>query len=334
MEDKEEKITNCKTKCCKYKSAIFITIGIIIGIIIMVLLNLLNITGNSKIAKIKGKSIKEKEIFNDMKNFYALSFILEKADMTVLDSLYTLNEEQIQEINDNADYYIKTYETYYGYTEEEFLQENGFSSIEEFKDVLKLNYLRDLYYIDYLADNKISEDEINNYYENNIFGAINSKHILVKISEDVSESEALKKANNIIKELNDGATFDEVAEKYKDEVIYEELGYQGYDSDIEESYMTALKELNDESYVAEPVKTSYGYHIIYRIAQQEKPQLEEIKGDIVKILAEELEDEENQKLYNQALLELRDKYNFKICDDEINDVYQKYVDSIKVSDEQ
>lgn len=334
MEDKEEKITNCKTKCCKYKSAIFITIGIIIGIIIMVLLNLLNITGNSKIAKIKGKSIKEKEIFNDMKNFYALSFILEKADMTVLDSLYTLNEEQIQEINDNADYYIKTYETYYGYTEEEFLQENGFSSIEEFKDVLKLNYLRDLYYIDYLADNKISEDEINNYYENNIFGAINSKHILVKISEDVSESEALKKANNIIKELNDGATFDEVAEKYKDEVIYEELGYQGYDSDIEESYMTALKELNDESYVAEPVKTSYGYHIIYRIAQQEKPQLEEIKGDIVKILAEELEDEESQKLYNEALLELRDKYNFKICDDEINDVYQKYVDSIKVSDEQ
>ena len=50
-----------------------------------------------------------------------------------------------------------------------------------------------------------------------------------------------------------------------------------------------MKNLKDGEYSKEPVKTSYGYHIVYRIDQKEKPALEDIKDQI----KEEIADEKN-----------------------------------------
>lgn len=41
--------------------------------------------------------------------------------------------------------------------------------------------------------------------------------------------------------------------------------------------MEAMQKLENNSYTKEPVQTSYGYHVIYRIDQKEKPALKDVK---------------------------------------------------------
>ena len=82
-------------------------------------------------------------------------------------------------------------------------------------------------------------------------------------------------------------TFDEVKEEYKDKITYDELGYKSYNAALEEAYKNEMKNLKDGEYSKEPVKTSYGYHIVYRIDQKEKPALEDIKDQIKEEIADE-----------------------------------------------
>ena len=51
--------------------------------------------------------------------------------------------------------------------------------------------------------------------------------------------------------------------------------------------MEAMQKLENNSYSKEPVKTSYGYHVIYRIDQKEKPALEDVKEEIIDSLVSE-----------------------------------------------
>ena len=87
-------------------------------------------------------------------------------------------------------------------------------------------------------------------------------------------------AKEIISKLNEGKSFDEVKEEYKDKITYEELGYKSYNASLESAYMNEMESLSNESYSKTPVKTSYGYHIVYRIDQKEKPSLEDVKEEV------------------------------------------------------
>ena len=43
----------------------------------------------------------------------------------------------------------------------------------------------------------------------------------------------------IIGKLNEGKSFDEVKEEYKDSTTFEDLGFQGFSSNIQDSYIGA-----------------------------------------------------------------------------------------------
>ena len=89
----------------------------------------------------------------------------------------------------------------------------------------------------------------------------------------------------------------EVKEEYKDSTTYEELGYKAFNSNIQESYMNALRNLENDKYTTEPVKTTYGYHVIYRIDQKEKPALDEVKDAIIDELATAKKDADSNLYY-------------------------------------
>ena len=57
-----------------------------------------------------------------MYQMYAYSKKYKASDIWVL---YPENNDMKTEVNSMADYYISMYETYYGYTEEQFLKANG-----------------------------------------------------------------------------------------------------------------------------------------------------------------------------------------------------------------
>ena len=110
-----------------------------------------------------------------------------------------------QLFKNEMEYYFNIYEMY-GYSKEEFLTGNGFENEEEFEEYLKLSYLRNMYYEEYIIE-QISEKDIENYYNNNVFGDIETKYISIDEDED---NETI--IEEILEKLKKGTTYDEIVE--------------------------------------------------------------------------------------------------------------------------
>lgn len=286
--------------------------------------------GTEPVAEIKGLTITADDLYEDMKNIYSVSALLDKIDRKVLEEKYPETDEMNDEVQSQADNYYSVYEQYQKMSKEDFLSNNGFASEKEFLDYLKLQYRKNKYAEDY-AKTLIKDSEVEKYYEDKVFGDINTKHILVNVESTASteeKEEALNKAKEIISKLDEGKTFDEVKEEYKDGTTYEELGYQSYDANLESSYMEAMQKLDNDSYSKEPVETSYGYHIIYRIDQKEKPKFEDIKEDILKKLATDKLTEDTNLSYI-ALDKMREEAGLKFSDTVLENKYEKYISQYK-----
>ncbi len=85
---------------------------------------------------------------------------------------------------------------------------------------------------------------------------------------------------------------------------------------------------NDTVNSKEPVKTSYGYHIIYRIDQKEKPTLEDVKEEILDSLVSEKKSEDANIVYI-ALDKMRDEAGLKFSDTVLEKKYNTYMSQYK-----
>lgn len=287
--------------------------------------------GEQSIVKVDKINYTADELYEDMKGYYSVSLLLDNIDNDILTKLYPEDDEMLEEVEASAQNYFDMYEQYYNYTEEQFLEQNGFSSYDAFLEYLKLDYRRNLYVDDYITDN-LKDKEINKYYEDNVFGDINTQHILVEVSDDeedgLSDEDAKALAEKIITKLNDGTSWEDVQEKYKDQITFEDLGYQSWDASLEESFMNALKGMDDESYSEEPVKTSYGYHVIYRLDQKDKPSLKDAKDKVIDALIADKKADDANILY-KALISLRADKNIKFNDTVMKEKYEDYCKQYK-----
>lgn len=314
----------------KYRLAIYGVIGGVLATVFVVILiwpdriaKLEN--GLEPVASIDGLTVTAEDLYEDMKEVYSISSLLDKIDNKILEEKYPETDEMNAELEEQANNYYNMYEQYYNYTKEEFLSNNGFGSERAFIEYLKLQYRRSEYAEDYIKKD-ITDSEIEDYYEENVYGDINTKHILVKASSSATDEEKTKAENlakEIITKLNEGKTFDEVKEEYKDSITYEELGYKAYNASLESAYMEAMQKLENNSYSKEPVKTSYGYHVIYRIDQKEKPSLEDVKEEIIDSLVEVHKSEDTYIQY-KALEKMREDNNLTFTDTVLEKKYDNY----------
>lgn len=111
-------------------------------------------------------------------------------------------------------------------------------------------------YLEQQVDKKITKEQINNVYNQykNTFKAdkeMKAKHILV-------ENEA--KAKEVINKLNDGGNFDKLAEEYSKDAP--ELGWFTKEVMVPE-FSNAAFAMKKGQYSKQPVKTQFGYHVIY-----------------------------------------------------------------------
>ena len=176
--------------------------------------------GEEPIVKVGKKNYTADYLYEVMKDTYSVNSLLNEIDKDLLSEIYPEDDEMKEEVESNANYYFDTYEQYYGYTKEQFLQQNGFASLEDFHDYLKLDYRRNKYLDDYITK-KIEDKEIDKYYKDNVFGDINTQHVLVEVSssEDdgkLSDEDAKTLADEIIDKLNDGTSWEKIQKKYKD----------------------------------------------------------------------------------------------------------------------
>lgn len=319
----------------KYRLAIYGAVGgILITVLVVVIIWPDRIAtlkdGTQPVAEIDGYTVTANDLYEDMKDVYSISSLLDKIDNEILEEKYPETDEMNDELKQQAESYYSAYKQYYKMDKETFLSNNGFGSEKAFLEYLRLQYRRNKYAEDYIKT-LISDKEVEKYYEDKVYGDINTKHILVKVDSSASDEDKKKAedlAKEIISKLNDGKSFDEVKEEYKDQITYEELGYKSYNANLESAYMEAMQKLENNSYSKEPVKTSYGYHVIYRIDQKEKPALEDVKEEIIDSLVSEKKSEDKNISY-VALDKMREESGLKFSDTVLEKKYNTYMSQYK-----
>ncbi len=319
----------------KYRLAIYgAVVGILITVLVVVIIWPDRIAtlkdGTQPVAEIDGYTVTANDLYEDMKDVYSISSLLDKIDNKILVEKYPETDEMNDELKQQAESYYSAYKQYYKMDKETFLSNNGFGSEKAFLEYLRLQYRRNKYAEDYIKT-LISDKEVEKYYEDKVYGDINTKHILVKVDSSASDEDKKKAedlAKEIISKLNNGKSFDDVKEEYKDQITYEELGYKSYNANLESAYMEAMQKLENNSYSKEPVKTSYGYHVIYRIDQKEKPALEDVKEEIIDSLVSEKKSEDKNISY-VALDKMREESSLKFSDTVLEKKYNTYMSQYK-----
>lgn len=319
----------------KYRLAIYGAVGgILITVLVVVIIWPDRIAtlkdGTQPVAEIDGYTVTANDLYEDMKDVYSISSLLDKIDNKILVEKYPETDEMNDELKQQAESYYSAYKQYYKMDKETFLSNNGFGSEKAFLEYLRLQYRRNKYAEDYIKT-LISDKEVEKYYKDKVYGDINTKHILVKVDSSASDEDKKKAedlAKEIISKLNNGKSFDDVKEEYKDQITYEELGYKSYNANLESAYMEAMQKLENNSYSKEPVKTSYGYHVIYRIDQKEKPALEDVKEEIIDSLVSEKKSEDKNISYI-ALDKMREESGLKFSDTVLEKKYNTYMSQYK-----
>ena len=313
--------------------------GLLLGLLIMFIFMPDRIAtlkdGTQPIATISGKNITADELYEDMKSQYPINVLLDKIDNIILTKKYKEDDTMKDKVNSNAEYYLNMYKQYYKdiTDENELLEKMGFASYDKYLEYLKLDYRKTKYTEEYIKDN-LTDDEIQKYYDENVFGDINCQHVLVKVKSDdssaegLSDDEAKKLAEEIIKKINDGTSWEDIQKEYKDKVTYEDLGYQSWDASLETNFLTAIKDMDENSFSKEPVKTSYGYHVIYKLDQKKAPKLNKVKDTIIEKLISSKKSED-QNISYKALINLRKENKLEFSDTVMKEKYETYCKQYK-----
>lgn len=292
--------------------------------------------GEEAVVTLKGDDISVDALYEEVKERYALSALLDMIDEQVLDKEYEDDEEQKEAVESQIESWVQLY----GQGDEaKLLQQTteafGISTMNDLRDYLTLQYKRTLAVEDY-TKSLVTDEEIDKFYEEEIFGDITAKHILIEpevedgMTDDeitAAEAAALKEAKDLIKKLDEGADFEQLAKENSDDEGTASDGGKldafGHGAMVEE-FEKASKELEDGKYTKEPVKTTHGYHIIYKVSQKDKPKLKTVKDDIIdELSANKLE--EDATLEITALEKLREKYEINIQDKSLKSQYETYL---------
>ena len=293
--------------------------------------------GSQVAVKLDGIKITADEYYNEIKGIN-IATLVDMIDHQLFDKKYGKTDEE----NDQVEEQLKSLKDQYGSNEDTYnavlRQYFGVQSEDELEDMLRLEFRRNAAINDFIEKN-IKDKEIEKYYEEDIYGEVKASHILItpSVSEDATtdekkkaEDEALKEAKKIIKELKNGKKFADLAKKYsKDEASASNGGDLGYFdlNEMVDEFSDAVKELKVDEYTKEPVKSSFGYHIILKTGEKEKPKLKDVKDKILETLREEKLNED-PTLYYKALVDIREEKNIKWKDDEIKKQYNKLMDQL------
>ena len=318
----------------------------ILGITSLLILSLI-MTGCGKEIEVKNGSKvavstnKEKytatEYYNKIKED-SISTLVDLIDKDLLDKKYKTTDEEKKKIEEQ----LEQIKTYYSQDENNYKkvlkQYFGTDSEKEVKKQLSLQYKRDLAVKDYIKSH-LTDKEIKDYYNDNIFGEVKASHILItpdakddsadEVKEE-AEKKAEEKAKDIIKQLKDGKDFAKLAKENSDDKATSskggDLGYFDLD-DMTESFKNAVKELKVDEYTKEPVKTEYGYHIILKTGEKDKPALKDVKSKIKDELTEQKYNS-GKAIYYESLKGFREENKIKWNDSTLKKAYENYINDL------
>ncbi|MCZ2260027.1 peptidylprolyl isomerase [Sporosarcina sp. G11-34] len=248
---------------------------------------------NEILATTKAGDITSEELVQEMKDSIGVqvfqNLVLKKAienEFKVTDKeLKAAIKEQKEEIGDEIAF--KAYLEQSGITEDVFEKQFEFSLLQK-----KL--------IDSLDE--VPEEQIKAEYDK-MKKEIHARHILLEDEET---------ANKVIADLKDGGDFAKLAKEYSTEEVAQEtggdLGWFGLGKMIPEFEEVAFA--LEEKVISEPVKTSFGYHVIEVLESRDA----EIEGTLEE-LTPKIEEGIKATLFEDKLTELLKNADVKIKDE-------------------
>lgn len=297
---------------------------------------------NNTVVKTDEGKITADTLYENLRDKYGISVLVDMIDHQLFDEKYETDDTEKETIDSQ----IEQMKSQYNNDDEAFQaaikQYLGVEDEDELRDMLSLEYKRNLAIEDYVKDS-ITDDEIQKYYDDEVIGDIKVRHILIKpdTNDDMSteekteaEEKAKKEAEDLIKQLDDGADFEELAKEHSDDTGSASDGglidYFNRDDNMDEAFLNASIDLEEGKYTEEPVQSSFGYHIILKLDQKKKPKLNKVKEDIIETLADEKLNEDATLRYN-ALIEIREEAGIEFKDDSLkkdyDDLMQQLLDS-------
>lgn len=286
--------------------------------------------GKEVVGKIKGYTVTAEDLYAELKEQGGSRVFVNMIDDYIANKEIKSNEDAEDYANSQIEAYKSQYEQQ-GQDFNEVLVSSGYKNEQQFRDELILSYKKDKVVENYLKD-ELTDDEIQNYYDENIFGDMTVRHILIKPDtetdasdedQEKAEEKAKKEAENIIKKLDKGEKFEDLAKEYSDDEGTKEDGglLENFSKDsVVTEFWDASVKLKDGEYTKEPVKSEYGYHVILRVSQKAKPKLKEVKDTIEETLvANKLSADTTLK--TTTWVNIRKKYNLNIEDSEIKNGY-------------
>ena len=288
--------------------------------------------GEEVAIKVNGKNITADTLYKELRSKYAKNIIIDDIDKKIFDVIYKDDEDIEKQVKQQMEYIKNQYSDNF----EETLKNAGYEDEYELEDELRLQYQRNKAVDDYLKDN-ITDKEIKKYYEDEVSGDISAKHILIKVKSDsdtegLEDEEAKKKANELIKKLDDGEDFAKLAKENSDDTGSAanggDLGYFNKGQMVKE-FEEAAFNLRINEYTKEPVKTTYGYHIILKTGEKDKAKLDKALKKEIKEKIVEKKKEEDKAITVTTLDKIRKNYKLKFKDSKLKKIYKEYIEEQK-----
>ena len=269
-------------------------------------------SSSKTVVSYKGGKITQEQYYDKMKKSEAGQSQL--ASMIVNDVL----EEQYGKYVSNKDVnkeFDKT-KKQYGSQFDAVLQQQGLTQ-STYKESIKTNLLMNQALRHTKKITKKQEEKAWKNYQ----PKVEVQHILVSKKST---------AEDIINQLNNGASFDSLAKKYSTDSATKNKGgklpkFDSADTSLDSTFKNAAFKLKSGQYTKTPVKTQYGYHVIKMINKPSKGSFKDHKKEIDNQIYDKMA--QDQSTMQSVLSTVLKRADVSIKDNDLKDVLTKYVTS-------
>ena len=295
-----------------------------------------------------GEMISANEFYEEIKNSFGLDTLLNMIDKYIFEAEFP---DEIENGEAYAEAAIDQLRTSYGSDEEllSALQYYGYQTVEAYQNFVYISYMQNVAIEDYVRNN-ITDEELQDYYDNDVFPDMTISHILITpdVTDDMSDEEqeeaetaAQDTAESIIDQLNEAndngedieSVFADLAKEYsEDDDTKDDGGNLGEINigDLDSNYdelIRAASELEDGEYSTEVITTELGYHVILKTATGEKASYDDSLEDMKDAITQD-KLSEDQSLMVDAIRYYRDLYELDIVDSEMDSQYSIYMNNL------
>ena len=296
-----------------------------------------------------GDMISANDFYEEIKNSFGLDTLLNMIDKYIFETEFPDEMENGEAYAEAAIDQLRTnYET-----EEELLQAlqyyGGYQTVEAYQNFVYISYMQNVA-IEAYVKNNITEEELQDYYDNDVYPDMTISHILITpdVTDDMSDEEkeeaentAKEEIENIIDELNEAkdngedieSTFAKLAKEYSEDDDTKddggnlgEINIGSLDSNYDE-LIKAANSLKDGEYSTEVITTELGYHVILKTKTGEKASYDD-SVDTMKDAITEDKLNSDQSLMVDAIRYYRDLYELDIVDSELDNQYSIYMNNL------